>query len=72
MDDVDYLGASGIVLSYNLYSYCENNPVIYSDSLMPMGNAFAPRLARQQEKSKHVCRKNWQVKPIFKWARLAQ
>ena len=27
MDDVDYLGASGSVLSYNLYSYCENNPV---------------------------------------------
>ena len=31
MDDVDYLGASGSVLSYNLYSYCENNPVIRTD-----------------------------------------
>lgn len=27
MDDIDYLGASGSVLSYNLYSYCENNLV---------------------------------------------
>ena len=32
MDDVDYLGASGSVLSYNLYSYCENNPINNSDS----------------------------------------
>ena len=31
MDDVDYLGASGSVLSYNLFSYCENNPVIRTD-----------------------------------------
>ena len=27
MDDACYLGASGSVLSYNLYSYCENNPI---------------------------------------------
>ena len=27
MDDVNYLGASGSVLSYNLYSYCENDPI---------------------------------------------
>ena len=27
MDDIDYLGDSESVLSYNLYSYCENNPV---------------------------------------------
>ena len=33
MDDIEYLGASGSVLSYNLYSYCENNSVVYSDSL---------------------------------------
>ena len=36
MDDIDYLGASGSVLSYNLYIYCENNPVIRTDYL---GNA---------------------------------
>ena len=33
MDDIEYLSASGSVLSYNLYSYCENNSVVYSDSL---------------------------------------
>ncbi len=27
MDDISYLWASGTVLSYNLLSYCENNPV---------------------------------------------
>ena len=27
MDDISYLGASGTALSYNLFSYCENNPV---------------------------------------------
>ena len=32
MDDIDYLGASGSVLSYNFYSYCENNPVNNEDS----------------------------------------
>lgn len=26
-DEVEYLGSSGSVLSYNLYSYCNNNPV---------------------------------------------
>ena len=34
-DDVDYLGASGKPLSYNLFAYCENNPVNNSD---PSGN----------------------------------
>ena len=32
MDEIEYLGASGSVLSYNLYSYCENNPIIRIDS----------------------------------------
>ena len=27
MDSIEYLGANGSLLSYNLYSYCENNPV---------------------------------------------
>ena len=40
MDDVDYLGASGSVLSYNLYSYCENNPVNHIDT---SGNLSIPR-----------------------------
>ncbi|MCM1260430.1 MAG: RHS repeat-associated core domain-containing protein [Prevotella sp.] len=31
MDDISYLGASGTVLSYNLFSYCENNPVNNGD-----------------------------------------
>jgi RHS repeat-associated protein len=30
-DDTDYLGASGTVLGYNLFAYCENNPVNCSD-----------------------------------------
>lgn len=29
MDDIDYLGSSESVLSYNLFSYCENNPVVH-------------------------------------------
>ena len=36
MDEVEYLGASGSLLSYNLYSYCEGNPICYSDD---SGNA---------------------------------
>ena len=38
MDDVNYLGASDNVLSYNLYNYCENNPIVHIDS---EGNAAA-------------------------------
>lgn len=30
-DDTNYLGATGTTLGYNLYSYCENNGVNYSD-----------------------------------------
>lgn len=30
-DDTSYLGASGTVWGYNLYAYCENNPVKYDD-----------------------------------------
>lgn len=37
-DDVAYLGASGTVLGNNIFSYCENNPVNYSD---PSGHIAA-------------------------------
>ena len=31
MDQIEYLGYTGSVLGYNLYTYCEGNPVIYVD-----------------------------------------
>ena len=31
-DEIMFLGASGTVLGYNLYAYCENNPVNYVDN----------------------------------------
>ena len=34
-DDPAYLGANGDIISYNLYAYCNNNPVMYAD---PAGN----------------------------------
>ena len=34
-DDIDYLGADGTPLSYNLFAYCNNNPVMRYD---PTGN----------------------------------
>ncbi len=30
-DDTSYLGANGDINSYNLYAYCRNNPVMYTD-----------------------------------------
>ncbi len=30
-DDIGYLGANGDLNAYNLYAYCSNNPVMYSD-----------------------------------------
>jgi len=30
-DNPDYLGADGTPTSYNLFAYCSNNPVMYSD-----------------------------------------
>jgi len=35
-DDPAYLGANGDLISYNLYAYCSNNPVMYVD---PTGHA---------------------------------
>lgn len=37
-DDVDYIGASGSVLGYNAFAYCENNAVNNVDS---QGTAFS-------------------------------
>lgn len=37
MDDISYLGASNTVHSYNLFTYCENNPIMYVDD---SGNSF--------------------------------
>ena len=34
-DDTNYIGSSGIVSSFNLFLYCNNNPVVYFD---PYGN----------------------------------
>lgn len=34
-DDVDFIGASGTLLSYNAFTYCGNNPINDTD---PMGN----------------------------------
>ena len=34
-DSISYLGADGTPVSYNLFAYCNNNPVMYSD---PTGN----------------------------------
>ena len=30
-DSPGYLGANGDLLSFNLYAYCSNNPVMYID-----------------------------------------
>lgn len=32
MDDISYLGASNTINSYNLFTYCENNPVMFVDT----------------------------------------
>ena len=34
MDDISYLGASNKVCSYNLFAYCENNPIIYVEKVL--------------------------------------
>ena len=41
-DSVSYLGASGDANSFNLYAYCSNNPVVFSD---PYGNVMGEGLA---------------------------
>ena len=41
-DDLSYLGANGDILSYNLYAYCSNNPIMFTD---PSGHAAAAIIA---------------------------
>ena len=36
-DDISYLGANGDLNAYNLYAYCSNNPIMYSD---PSGHSW--------------------------------
>ena len=36
-DDISYLGANGDLNAYNLYAYCSNNPIMYSD---PSGHSI--------------------------------
>ena len=43
-DDIGYAGASGTVLSNNLFAYCENSPIIFVDSegtVITIGAFFA-------------------------------
>ena len=37
-DSISYLGADGTLVSYNLFAYCNNNPVMYSDPTGHMPN----------------------------------
>ena len=41
-DDVEFIGASGTPLGYNLFAYCENNPVNNSDPSGYWGIKFLP------------------------------
>ncbi len=38
-DDVELIGTSGTLLGYNLFAYCQNNPIMYSD---PTGYFITP------------------------------
>ena len=40
-DEIGFLGANGDLNSYNLYAYCSNNPVMYTD---PSGNVIIEAL----------------------------
>ena len=42
-DDIDYLGANGDLTSYNLYAYCSNNPVMYTDETGHASGSFWKR-----------------------------
>ena len=41
-DDLSYLGANGDILSYNLYAYCSNNPIMFTD---PSGHSIIAVIA---------------------------
>ncbi len=43
MDEIEYLGATSTLLSYNLFTYCEGNPVNMTDV---NGNWSLPNLAK--------------------------
>ncbi|MBQ7314724.1 MAG: RHS repeat-associated core domain-containing protein, partial [Clostridia bacterium] len=44
-DDISYLGANGDLNSYNLYAYCSNNPVMFTDPTGHFGIALTLLIA---------------------------
>ncbi|MGM9680632.1 MAG: RHS repeat-associated core domain-containing protein, partial [Eubacteriales bacterium] len=57
-DDWQYMGATGTVLGYNLFSYCENEPVNYVDNI---------GLVRTKISTSQYNNKYWLVKLISKY-----
>ncbi len=54
-DSTDYLGATGTLLSYNLFAYCENDPVDYVD---PSGTTLAEYLYKNYKGYGYVKKQN--------------
>ncbi|WP_196243273.1 RHS repeat domain-containing protein [Ruminococcus flavefaciens] len=66
-DSVDYLGINGSAISYNLFTYCNNNPVMFEDQ---NGNVFkynsSYKVSGSFEKSVSYTPSTWNNNRLYK------
>lgn len=57
-DEIEYLGQSESIIGYNLFTYCENNPIIYFD---PDGRVFKYSISS----GKYTVSGKWEKSPTY-------
>ena len=61
-DDVSFLGATGNTAGYNLYAYCENDPITQADS---EGNNVAWMFAKLTSSKVYACTGSVSYSKVF-------
>ena len=57
-DDTAYIGATGTILSVNIFTYCENNAIMFTD--------YNGQLLKEEKEAGRIFWKNWVVSTLKK------